>query len=253
MRVPWTIVLVAALTTGAATASPAMEEWRDYAGQLDGPIPIRMTLSIQPDRHVAGSYFYVKRLKDIPIAGEIAADLTVVLREYGEPGRVTGVFRGKFEGREEAGQRLAYDQIVGCWSKPDGSGPRLFRLAQSSDQLRRRGENRYAVAGLRDDGAVERFAQRFVAALLAGDRARVAAAIHLPIVVRVGGWPLRIRHKEVLLARFDSIFTPSYRQALASAVPHDMPARDAGVRLGEHGEAWIGDRDGALQVIVINN
>jgi hypothetical protein len=92
-----------------------------------------------------------------------------------------------------------------------------------------------------------------VAALVAGDRARVAAAIHLPIVVRVGGWPIRIRHKEVLLARFDSIFTPGYRQALASAVPHEMFARDAGVRLGEHGEAWIGDRNGELQVIVINN
>ena len=253
MRVPWTFVLVAALTTGAAVASSALEEWRDYAGQLDGPLPIRMTLSIQSDRQIAGSYFYVKNMKDIPIAGEMKEDHSIVLREYAEPGRVTGVFRGKFEGREEAGKRLAYDQIVGCWSKPDGSRPRLFRLAQWSDRLRRPGENRYAVAGLADDGAVERFAQRFVAALIAGDRSRVASAIHLPIVVRVAGWPIKIRHKEVLLARFDSIFSPGFRQTLASAVPHAMFARDAGVMLGEHGEVWIGDRDGSLQVVAINN
>src|SRR4029077_11379116 len=116
MRVPWTSVLVAALTTSTALstalASPALEEWRDYAGQLDGPLPIRMTLSIQGVRHIAGSYFYVKHLKDIPIAGEMKEDHSIVLREYAEPGRVTGVFRGKFEGREEAGQRLAYYQIV---------------------------------------------------------------------------------------------------------------------------------------------
>ena len=55
------------------------------------------------------------------------------------------------------------------------------------------------VAGLADDSAVERFAQRFVAALTAGDRSRVAAAIHLPIIVRVAGWPIKIRHKEVLV------------------------------------------------------
>jgi hypothetical protein len=257
MRVPWTCVLVAALTTafvtGIAVASPALEEWRDYAGQLDGPLPIRMTLSIQADRRIAGSYFYVKHMKDIPIAGEMKEDHSIVLREYAEAGRVTGVFRGKFEGRDEAGKRLAYDQIVGCWSKPDGSSPRLFRLAQSSGRLRQPGENRYAVAGLTNDSEVERFAQRFMAALLSGDRSRVAAVIHLPIVVRVAGWPIKIRHKEVLLARFDSIFSPSFRQTLANAVPHAMFARDAGVMLGEHGEVWIGHRDGELRVVAINN
>jgi hypothetical protein len=263
MRVPWTFVLVAALTTGAVSAvgaagaaardSSSLEEWRDYTGQLDGPLPIRMTLSIRADRHISGSYFYVKPMKDIPVVGEMGVDHSIVLRESAEPGKVTGIFRGKFESREEQGERLAYDQIVGCWSKPDGSAPRLFRLTQSGDRLRRPGENRYAVAGLADDSAVERFAQHFRAALLSGDRSRVAAAIHLPIIVRVAGWPIRIRHKEVLLARFDSIFSPGFRQALASAVPHAMFARNAGVMLGEHGEVWIGDRDGTLRVVAINN
>ncbi len=255
MRVPWTCVLVAALTTASALAlaSPALEEWRDYAGQLDGPLPIQMTLSIRADRHIVGSYFYLKPMKDIPLVGEMGEDHSIVLREYAEPGRVTGIFRGKFETREEAGELLAYDQIVGCWTKPDGSVPRLFKLAQSSDRLRRPGENRYAVAGLADDSAVERFAQRFVAALMAGDRSRVAAAIHLPIIVRIAGWPIKIRHKEVLLARFDSIFSPGFRHTLASAIPHAMFARNAGVMLGEHGEVWIGDRDGSLRVVAINN
>ncbi|HEV7516317.1 MAG TPA: hypothetical protein VGR07_08460 [Thermoanaerobaculia bacterium] len=253
MRALRTVVLFAALATRAAAVPPSVEEWRDYSGQLDGRIPIRMTLRIQSDRRVSGSYFYVQSLRDIPIQGEVEADQTVVLHEYGEPGRVTGVFRGKFLGQDAIGRKLVYEQMEGCWAKPDGSGPRLFHLAQSSGRLRQPGENRYAVAGLKDDVAVERFAQGFVAAVLAGDRAKVAAAVHLPIVVRVGGWPIKVRHKEVLLARYAAIFHPTFLQSLARAVPHAMFARDTGVMLGEHGEVWMGGRDGALRVIAINN
>jgi hypothetical protein len=253
MRALRTVVLLAALATGAAAAPPSPEEWHDYSGQLDGRIPIRMTLRIQPDRRVSGSYFYVKSLQDIPITGEVEADQTVVLHEHGEPGRVTGIFRGKFMERDAIGRKLGYEQMEGCWAKPDGSDSRLFRLAQLSERLRRPGENRYAVAGLKDDMAVERFAQQFMAEVLSGDRAKVAAAVHLPIIVRVGGWPIKVRHKEVLLARYAAIFHHAFLQTFAHAVPHAMFARDTGVMLGEHGEVWIGERDGALKVISINN
>jgi hypothetical protein len=253
MRALRTVVLFAALATRVAAASPSAEEWRDYSGHLDGRIPIRMTLRIQPDRRVSGSYFYVQSLQDIPVTGEVEADQTLVLKEHGEPGRVTGVFRGKFLSQDEIGRKLRYERMEGSWAKPDGSGSRLFHLVQSSGRLRQPGENRYAVAGFKDDAAVERFAQGFVAAVLAGDRAKVAAAVHLPIVVRVAGWPIKVRHKEVLLARYAAIFHPAFLQALARAVPHAMFARETGVMLGEHGEVWLGDRDGALRVIALNN
>jgi hypothetical protein len=253
MRALLTVVLLAALVPAVAAAPPSLEEWRDYAGQLDGRVPIRMTLRFQADRRVNGTYFFPSSLRDIPVTGEVKADRTVVLEEHGGPAGVTGIFRGKFLDRDRVGVKLGYEQIEGCWEKPDGSGPRLFQLAQSSGRLRRPGENRYAVAGLKDDTAVERFAQRFLAAVRADDRTAVVAAIHLPIVVRVGGWPIKVRHREILLARYAAIFHPAFRQALTRAVPHAMFARDNGIMLGEQGEVWMGDRDGSLQVIAINN
>jgi hypothetical protein len=212
-----------------------------------------MTLKIESDRRVSGSYFYLDSLKDIPVSGQVAPDRTIILRELGQPGRATGMFHGQFLEMDAQGRKIGFEQIAGFWSKLDGTGSRLFRLVQGGGRLRRRGENRYAVAGLPNDPAVERFAQGFRSAVLAGDRQKVAAVIHLPIVVRIGGWPTKVRSREILLARYEAIFGPPFRQALEGAVPHNMFARRQGVMLGEHGEVWIGDREGDLKVVAINN
>jgi hypothetical protein len=252
-RALWMLVLLAALALPAGAGPPTAQDWRDYSGTLDGRIPIRMSLWIQGERRLSGSYFHVKSPKDIPLQGQIATDRTVVLHEYDGAGHEQGIFRGQFLNQDTLGRKLGFEQLMGSWSKPDGSGAVLFHLVQSSSQLRRPGENRYAVAGIHDDVAVESFAQRFLAAVRARDRRAIADLIHLPIVVRIAGWPIKVRHREVLLARYEAIFQPDFCRALSSAVPHDMFARDVGVMLGEHGEVWIGDRDGQLKVIAINN
>jgi hypothetical protein len=251
-RALW-IILFAALASRSGAAPPAGQDWRDYSGTLDGRIPLRMTLQIQGERHLSGSYFDVRSPKDVRLAGEIAADRTVVLHEYDDSGHERGIFRGQFLREDALGRQLGFEQMVGSWSRPDGSGAVLFRFAQTNRRLLQPGENRYAVAGFNDDAKVESFAQRFLAAVRARDRRTIASLIHLPIVVRIAGWPIKVRQREVLLARYESIFQPAFCRALAAAVPHHMFARDMGVMLGEHGEVWIGDRDGQIKVIGLNN
>jgi hypothetical protein len=157
-------------------------------------------------------------------------------------GKVTGRIDARFVTRDPKGRygdsELACEVIVGTWSKPDGTGAMTIYLSMeggTAGSLTRR----YGAIGVKDDEVVHRGAQRFWRAVSSDERATVAASLRYPIRVMLGGKVVRLAGPDDLLARYDAIFTPAYREAIGKALPRNMFVRDQGAMLGS-GEVWFG-------------
>jgi hypothetical protein len=50
---------------------------------------------------------------------------------------------------------------------------------------------------------------------------------------------VRLKGPDELLVRYEVIFTPKYREAIAKGLPRNMFVRDEGAMLGS-GEVWFG-------------
>jgi hypothetical protein len=92
-----------------------------YEGAI-GKASIRMTLQ-QKDDVLLGTYQYTKVGKDLQLFSTLAGKDSVVLKEFDEQDRQTGLFRGRY-----VGTPTKTDAIAGVWSRPDGSKPVAFTL-----------------------------------------------------------------------------------------------------------------------------
>jgi hypothetical protein len=100
-------------------------------------------------------------------------------------------------------------------------------------------KHRYGAIGVRDDDVVHRGAARFWRALKAGDRNTVAAQVRYPVGVSLGGRSVRLKGPKDLLARYDELFHPAYREEILKGLPRNMFVRDQGAMLGS-GSVWFG-------------
>jgi len=156
-----------------------------YDGTIGTTANIRMVLS-SSGNELKGVYFYTRYLKDIRIGGNVKDLRTVLLKEYDPAGRVTARFIGKFQDRDPRGQLqgpLGCEVITGTWEAVDSARQMPFYLQQSSEFRGEVGD----LYGRDNDELVNRGAQRFQTAVIAGDESAVAALILYPIDITVGG------------------------------------------------------------------
>lgn len=253
-RLPGLFLLLLALLPAAAIGACAKNEpgwlW-NYDGTIGDGNRVRMTLVLRGEQ-VDGLYFYASRLRDIALRGTLANGTDLVLDELDARGNVAARFEGKFAERDPRGRfgdgRLECEVIVGFWQKP-GSSERLPLYLSMDGGTAGTLTNRYLPAGADDDELIHRNAHRFWDAVKRGDRKAVAALVAYPIKVRLPAGTKRLRGPADLLANYDAIFSPRYREAIANAMPRNMFVRDQGIMLGS-GEAWFGP-DG--KVIALNN
>jgi hypothetical protein len=246
-RVMWAVSLCVSLgVLGAARLEAACTKvepgwlW-NYDGAIAEKYRIRMTLVFGTDE-IKGVYFYGSQLRDLRLKGRIEQGSRLLLDELDAAGKVTGRIDARFVTRDPKGRygdsELACEVIVGTWSKPDGTGAMTIYLSMeggTAGSLTRR----YGAIGVKDDEVVHRGAQRFWRAVSSDERATVAASLRYPIRVMLGGKVVRLAGPDDLLARYDAIFTPAYREAIGKALPRNMFVRDQGAMLGS-GEVWFG-------------
>lgn len=223
----------------------------NYDGSIGERYRVRMTL-VFAEEEVSGLYFYASRLKDISLKGKVSNGTDVVLDELDEAGNVVARFEGKFPERDPQGRfgnsKLECEIIVGSWHKVDSPDSLPVYLSLESGTVGSL-TNRYTSAGADDDNVVHRNAYRFWNAVRLNDKKAVAATIAYPISVHLPTGRKRLRNPTELIANYDNIFSPKYREAIANALPRNMFVRDQGVMLGR-GEVWFGP-DG--KVITLNH
>jgi hypothetical protein len=218
----------------------------NYDGAI-GDIPIGMTLiSDGSDKlgfpgKITGTYFYVKWLKDIEIRGTVDSERNFVFYEYDKAGNTTGSFKGRFS-------KSGGGELIGTWSGPDGTGGKPFNLVLDNVSSGEIG-GRYSRAGVEDDAALEKSAQRFRKAVISRDKQIVAGLIDYPISVTIAGKRRKLSSRAAVIANYDQIFSHKFVEAIRESAPHNMFVRYDGVSLGP-GLIWFGS-DG--KVIAVNN
>jgi hypothetical protein len=246
------LLLLALLPASAhAECSERQPGWLwNYNGTIGDRYRVHMTLVLD-GQEIEGSYFYASQLRDIPLKGTVKNDTDIVLNELDNQGRATARFEGKFVQVDPAGKftgKLHCEVIVGHWQKLGDSTQRPVDLRMESATSGTL-SHRYGIAGVGDDALVDRNAYRFWDAVKRGDKKTVAILIAYPIKVRLPTGNKRLRGPADLIADYDAIFSPKYREAIVNAVPYHMFARDQGIMLG-NGEVWFGSNG---KVIGLNN
>ena len=213
----------------------------NYEGHLAGQHRIRMTLVFGAGE-VTGVYFYASQLKDIVLRGRMLDDTRLELEELDPAGRPAARFEVEFP--EQAPESkfgaspLQCEVIRGFWRKvgADTSLPVLLEMEGGTSGSV---NSRYAAIGVRDPETVHRPAQAFWRAVKSDDRKTAARLIRYPIRVSTAAGPRRYTSAEQLLADYELIFTPRFRELIAQGLPRHMFVRDQGAMLG-HGQVWFG-------------
>ncbi len=205
-----------------------------YEGTI-GPYPIRLGLQFEPGGTVAGRYAYPASPTTLRLAGRLAGGHTLTLTEFGAHGSPAATFATTIPGAKKAD----CDVIRGTWTQA-ATGHALPVRLRMSDTSMRPLTYYLSPATLR----IERAAVAFRAAALAGRRALVAAALHYPVFVSIGGQRMHLPNAAVLRARYDAIFTPAYLARIRADIPHLMFVNEQGLMLGG-GAVWF-NRDGAV-------
>jgi hypothetical protein len=226
----------------------------DYTGDLDGKILIGLSLHQRDGQKLAGSYFYKRYLKDIPLTGEFTADRDVVLHENDAQGKPAGKFALHFAEKDPRHKRggdaqLTIDVLTGTWTSADGKKTLPVYLAFAQILPGAEEGHRYRVAGAEDDALVERNAQAFCRAVEKGDRQAVASTVRYPVAYSLNGKRTKAANEQEFLKNYDRIFTPKFVSRIRAAVPHNMFARDLGIMLAD-GAVWFDEK---ARVFALNN
>lgn len=237
---------IAGCTQESAWSSFGDPAWMHTYDGMIGKHLVRMTIVFSGDGF-AGKYFYISTLKDIRIEGKFSDGRSIVITEYDEANNVSAQFKGQFpiEDPKEhygPGNKLSCEVIVGSWEKLPSGASYPFYL-NSAHSITGSIESRYAKTGImQTDVEVERFAQRFIAAVRSNERIVVARMIHYPFNLYINGIGIRkIRNKREFISNYDSLFTDSYKTRLFGSIPkHMFIDRHGFIAIGRTSSAWIG-------------
>jgi hypothetical protein len=101
-----------------------LAEVRFFKGSIGSALGLQMKL-IRDRETVTGNYFYKKVGTRIELKGSVDKDGNLVLEEFDQSGKSTGVFKGIWK-TDESG----HVNIVGNWSKPNSQKLTAFSLHQ---------------------------------------------------------------------------------------------------------------------------
>lgn len=213
----------------------------NYEGHIAGQHRIRMTL-VFGQGEITGVYFYASQLKDIALRGRMLDATRVVLEELDAAGQPTARFEAEFPEAvpqsKFGSSPLQCEVILGTWRKI-GTDTALPVLLEMDGGTAGSVKSRYGAIGVRDAETLHRNSQAFWRAVQRDDRRTAARLIRYPIRVDTTAGLRRYTAAEQLLADYDLIFTPGFRQAIAQGLPRHMFVRDQGAMLG-HGQVWFG-------------
>ncbi len=226
-----------------------------YEGSV-GKYPVRVALMYRADGVIDGRYAYASSTEDIRLSGRLKDDgKRLELTELDPKGNPTANFSAIFLDHDASfanGTQLNCEVIDGNWQSTSAGRALPFKLHMDTvlpssvftfDHL-------YAVAGIENNETINRAAARFRRAVVKNERSAVAAMIHYLISVTINKERVTLRSAGALIARYDQVFTPTFRKAIEDAVPRFMFARYDGIMFGETGEVWL---DGNGMVIGLNN
>ena len=235
------LVLTAGIV-GAAPIDPQRAvpvEHHVFHGTV-GPYPVGALLDVA--NRVAfsgGSYYFASDLRDIPVDGALnGSELTL-------KGPDGGVFDLHFTANGKSSANLTFytsTGLVGTWTKGGTTYP--VRLDGDFSVSGEPGHE-YAGVTAASDAAFEAMVRRFVAGVVAGDRAATAAATHFPLRIN-GQKPFEVATASDLKAQWSRIFTPDYVARIGTAIPHHLFTHDGQAMIGD-GDAWFDDR-GAVAI-----
>ena len=221
----------------------------NYDGKIGKNYRVGMTLVMDGNK-VDGTYFYSTQLKDIRLKGKVVDSNRIVLDELDATGKTTARFEGSFpEQYPSFGKgKLGCEIIVGIWQSIDSTKKLPFFFSKRNNSMGSLA-HRYTLAGAQDDVLIHRNARRFWDAIKRQDKDTVASLIVYPINVRLTGSTKRIHDSKELIANYDEIFSPRYRESILSELPHNMFGGGDGIMFG-HGQVYFGSNG---KVIVLNN
>lgn len=204
------------------TKSPFEKGYYDYTGTINNNISIEM--SIYPlGKDIVGTYFYNSEKKEITLKGKSGA-YDIVLYEYDEKGKNTGIFKGKM---------TTVDKIEGTWVSSDNKTSYPFTLSLKSIIPGAEYGKRYAVAvDTVSDQDVENFALEIQGYVESGNKKQLADQINYPINVKINNKVTKIQNADDFIVNYDQIIHPDYNQAISNASTKYMFANWKGIMFG---------------------
>ncbi len=107
-------------TTNSTTTIPDFT--KSFEGTINDKYGIIMTLT-KSTKNLNGTYTYKSQGTAIKISGTIDDNGNLTLNEFNENGNMTGIFKGQ----------LSSYNIIGQWTKPDGSKTMPFSISESTN------------------------------------------------------------------------------------------------------------------------
>jgi uncharacterized protein YcfL len=230
------------------TKSQFEKGYYDYQGTINNNISIQM--SIYPlEEEIVGTYFYEKQKKEIKLQGK-AGEKSIMLYEYDETGKNTGIFQGTMN---------TVDKIEGTWISTDGKSLYPFTLSLKSIICGAEYGKRYALAAENEsDQDVENFISKIQNYVINDNKEQLAEQVRYPIIVKINGKATTIQNKDDFIKKYAQILYPEYKKAIINAFTKYLFANYQGIMFGEVGEMWINEvtptgNNSKLMIIAINN
>lgn len=215
----------------------------DYEGLINDQLKIQMSL-YKLDLNIVGAYFYESQGKELRLEGK-ADNKSIVLFEYDDNGKNTGVFEGSMK---------TVDSFEGTWS--DGQKKIPFKVKIKFITSGEYGK-RYAMAvGEKTDEEVENFTKNIKMYLSNDDKQKLAKLINYPIKLKVNGEITNIKDENDFIENYDNIFHEEYKKTIENSFTRYMFLNWRGIMFGGNQyNMWIneviGDTD--LKITTINN
>lgn len=232
------------------TKSQFKKGYYDYQGTINSNIPIQ--LSIYPlEKDIVGTYFYESQKKEIKLKGK-SGEKDIILYEYDESGKNTGVFKGTMS---------TVDKIEGTWLSVDGKKSYPFTLSLKSSLPGVEYGKRYSVAvGAVSDQDVESFVSKIQEYIINGNKEQLATQVTYPITAKINGKVTIIHTKDEFIKNYDQIFDSNYKQVISKAYTKYLFANWQGIMLGGgqynmwiHNSAVSNADTSKLMIKAINN
>jgi hypothetical protein len=210
----------------------------EYRGTLGNNTQIGLSLYAQ-EQELQGSYFYKKHLEDIPLTGRYTSARDISLTED-SGNKLRGSFSLHFAEHDshfQTGEPLQAEVLRGKWVSADGKATYPVYL-QLNHECATPGQSRYAVVGTTNDEIVEKNAQAFYKAVVAGNRSVAAGYVSYPATFFDKGRQKQIASSADFLKYYDQIFIPAFVAQIAKDLPHHMFVNSEGIMLAD-GKVWF--------------
>jgi len=187
--------------------SPFEKGYHDYEGIIGNNMTIHM--SVYPlEKDMVGSYFYDSQRKEIKLKGK-AGDKEIVLYEYDEAGKNTGIFKGTMN---------TVDKIEGTWISADNKKSYPFTLKLNSILNGTEYGKRYALPlSTKSDQDVDNFVSEIQNYVVNDNKKQLAEQVKYPIMVKINNKITKMENEDDFINNYDKIFHTDYKQVIGNA------------------------------------